>query len=145
MIDLQKITDFIKKWEGCKLQAYKPIATDPWTIGYGATGGDISEITKWTLQQAEEDLTNRCKFLYRKISSYPGTYQMTDNQFIALVSLAYNIGLGAFLGSTLLLKIMNYDSNIEIASEFGKWIHSGGKVIAGLVNRREAEKELFLT
>ncbi|KQD16250.1 lysozyme [Acinetobacter baumannii] len=68
---------------------------------------------------------------------------LTQNQFDALVSLAYNIGSGAFKGSTL-LKLLNKGDYKGAADQFLVWNKAGGKVMKGLVRRREAERALFL-
>jgi lysozyme len=70
---------------------------------------------------------------------------VTDNQFGALVSLAFNIGLGNLQGSTLLRKLNRGDSVNEIAEEFIKWNKAGGKILNGLTRRRKAEAKLFLS
>ena len=70
---------------------------------------------------------------------------INDNQLIALSSFAYNEGPGAFQTSTL-LKLLNSGADINIvANEFDKWVYAGGKVSPGLKNRRNAEKQLFLS
>jgi len=68
---------------------------------------------------------------------------LNQNQFDALVDFVYNLGSGAFLRSTL-LKRLNEGKYQEAAGQFGKWVYGGGKVLPGLVDRREAERELFL-
>ena len=68
---------------------------------------------------------------------------LNDNQFSALVSFAYNCGIGSFAGSTL-LKYVNSGNFLAAAHEFGKWNRSGGKILPGLVARRQAEVKLFL-
>ncbi|MBL4860894.1 MAG: lysozyme, partial [Acinetobacter sp.] len=65
------------------------------------------------------------------------------NQFDALVSLAYNIGTGAFSGSTLVKKLNVHDIR-GAADQFDVWVNAGGKRMQGLVNRRTVEKALFL-
>jgi lysozyme len=68
---------------------------------------------------------------------------LTQNQFDALVSFVFNLGVGNFRTSTLLKKL-NAGDNDGAAQEFGRWIHAGGKALPGLVRRREAERALFL-
>lgn len=70
---------------------------------------------------------------------------LSDNEFGAIVSLAFNIGLGNLGSSTLIKKLNLGNSKIDIASEFLKWNKAGGQVLAGLTRRRVAEKTLFLT
>lgn len=70
---------------------------------------------------------------------------LTDNEFGALVSLAFNIGLGNLKSSTLIRKLNAGVSKIEVSAEFLKWDKAGGKVLRGLTRRRIAEQKLFLT
>src|SRR5690606_15235211 len=70
---------------------------------------------------------------------------LTQNQFNALVSLAYNIGIGSFKGSTLLKKVNNNPNDKSIADEFLRWKYAGGKVIQGLLNRRIKESEVYFS
>lgn len=69
---------------------------------------------------------------------------LSQNQFDALVSLAYNIGINAFQNSTLLKRLNTLDY-IAAAQQFDVWIKAGGKTVQGLVNRRAVEKDLFLS
>lgn len=138
---LDKATEIIKKFEGLKLKAYKPIPSDPWTIGYGATGAGINSTTVWSLGQAEADLKRRIK----EIAVYilDKVYQkLTDNQIAAIISLTYNIGITAFLNSTLLKKINAKDFK-GAAKEFDRWVYGGKVKLAGLVKRRAEERKLF--
>ena len=64
-------------------------------------------------------------------------------QFDALVSFCYNVGGNAFSGSTLLKKVKANPDNPSIRDEFGRWIYAGGRVSSGLVNRREAEADMY--
>lgn len=73
------------------------------------------------------------------------TVVLSENEFGAIVSLAFNIGLGNLGSSTLIRKLNSGTSKIEIAAEFLKWDKAGGKVLAGLTRRRIAEQKLFLT
>ena len=70
---------------------------------------------------------------------------MTDNEFGALVSLAFNVGLGNLHASTLRKKLNRGDSKIDCVDEFLKWDKAGGRKISGLTRRRVAEKDLFLS
>ena len=70
---------------------------------------------------------------------------VTDNQLLALASFTYNVGENAFSGSTL-LKLLNNGTNKDVvAQQFDRWVNAGGKPNPGLMNRRSAEKKLFLT
>ena len=133
--------DLIKKYEGCKLEAYKCPA-GIWTIGYGHTGQDVFEGKTITQQEADsllsKDLTRFEKFLNRIIK-----VPINQNQFNALASFTYNLGMGALQNSTLLKKLNNNDF-IGAANEFDRWVYANGKKLEGLIKRRKEEKELFL-
>lgn len=141
MIDI----DFIKKWEGCKLRAYKPLPKDKWTIGYGATGPSIVEGTVWTQKQAESDLAKRLLEIESQVEDLIGDFTPNCHQMTALCSFVYNVGIGNFKASTLLQKILNHHTPEEVAAEFPKWTKSGGVVVQGLINRRAAERTLYLS
>lgn len=134
--------DLIKKYEGCRLEAYKCPA-GIWTIGYGHTGQDVFEGKTITQQEADnllsKDLTRFEKFLNRVIK-----VPVNQNQFNALASFTYNVGMGALQNSTLLKKLNNNDL-IGAANEFDRWVYANGKKLEGLIKRRKAEKELFLS
>lgn len=132
----------IKKWEGCKLVAYRPLSGDVWTIGYGATGPDITQNTRWTQEQADADLYNRVNNLYRQLKSHI-TYGTFANELGACLSIAYNIGAQAFIDSTLLRKLNEGDLQ-GAADEFLRWDHFHGEVVQGLLNRRKDERAVFL-
>lgn len=133
----------IKKFEGCRLTAYADVG-GVWTIGWGQTGPDVVE--GLTITQAQADARLRAevdRFANGVLAELK--VPVNQNQFDALVSFAYNIGLGAFRSSTL-LKLLNDRTQVSIvASEFTKWNKVNGKPIEGLSRRREAEKQLFLT
>lgn len=138
----KKGIDLIKKFEGCRLKAYKDIV-GILTVGYGHTGKDVSEGLEIDPERAnellEKDLQKFCHGVEDLVK-----VSITDNQFAALVAFAYNIGLNALSGSTLLKKLNAGD--LQGASEqFIRWNKAGGKEVQGLTNRRLAEKELFLS
>lgn len=135
--------NLIKSFESCRLRAYPDPATggDPWTIGYGCTGPDITEGVEWTQEEAEEGLMIRLSRLTKSLSQVITT-SLNDNQFSAIVSLVYNIGLGNFAKSTLLKKLIDNDL-IQVSNEFLKWDKAKGKEMNGLLRRREAEQKLF--
>jgi lysozyme len=132
--------DLIKQFEGLRLEAYRCPA-GVWTIGYGHTG-DVREGMKITEHQADPILDVDLDIFERGVKSML-TVPLNENQFSALVSLAFNIGLGAFRDSTL-LKRVNAGLPNAAAKEFSRWVHAKGKVLPGLVSRREAEAKLFL-
>jgi lysozyme len=135
----------IKKFEGCRLKAYKCPA-NVWTIGYGNTfyenGMKVKEGDVITQQRAEE----LAKFI---IDQFAVTIEpfiqkpLTDNQFSACVSLAYNIGTSGFKRSSVFKKLNINPNDPTIADSFKLWNKGGGKILAGLVKRREAEIALY--
>lgn len=129
----------IKDFEGLRLTAYRCPA-GIWTIGYGHTG-DVRQGQTVTEHQAEVILTEIDLPRFEEAVSGLGT--LTQNQFDALVSFAYNVGVRALNRSTLArhIRARNYQ---QAADEFSKWVRAGGKVLPGLVRRRAAERKLFL-
>lgn len=130
----------IKRWEGCRLVAYKCPA-GIWTIGWGSTGPGITGGVRWTQAQADERLARDVeKFMVgvRKLLRRP----VTEAQLGAMTSLAYNIGIGAF-GSSTLLRLFNAGQTDLAAAQFAVWRRAGGKVLQGLVNRRADERRVF--
>ncbi len=132
--------DFIKRWEGCKLQAYRPLPTDKWTIGYGHTLTAYEGMTI-TQEEAESLLISDLSVYERAVTSEVGG-NVTQEQFDALVSFTFNVGKSAFKRSTLLreLKAGHYD---RVGQQMKRWVNSGGKRVEGLVNRRNAEVTMF--
>lgn len=130
----------IKKFEGLRLEAYFD-SVGVLTIGYGHTGQDVTEGMK--IDEAVADA-----LLRRDVASAEGcvngcvTVEITQQEFDALVSFAFNLGCRTLKNSTLLRKLnaSDYDG---AALEFPKWCHAGGKELPGLVARREAEQALF--
>ncbi|MEO0352603.1 MAG: lysozyme [Cyanobacteria bacterium P01_A01_bin.15] len=130
----------IKSFEGLRLKAYQD-AVGVWTIGYGTTRGvrpgqEISEA------QAEALLKSDLNRFERDVSQAVRV-SINDNQFSALVSFTYNVGSGALRSSTLLRKLNSRDI-YGAANEFPRWNRAGGRVLAGLTRRRNAERALFL-
>ena len=136
-------TDLIRRWEGCKLHAYPDPATggEPYTVGFGATGPDIGPDTVWTQEQADADLAHRLDQINSRITPAIRV-RLSQKQRAALISLAYNIGAGALINSTL-IQILNRGDYVAAEGQFARWNRAGGKVLAGLTNRRKAEAELF--
>ena len=134
--------DLIKRFEGCELEAYQD-AVGIWTIGYGHTGPNVHEGLKITQAHADAILAQD---VGRFASGVAANVRVALNQseFDALVSFAFNVGLGAFRTSTLLKLLNNNTDRGTVASEFLRWNKAGGKVLEGLTKRRNAEKALFL-
>ncbi|AMX20152.1 Lysozyme RrrD [Acinetobacter pittii] len=137
--------NLISSFEDTRLKAYDD-GVGVWTIGIGTTvypnGMKVKESDTCTLDQAKsyfkQDLAK-----FEKTVNDSVKVALTQNQFDALVSLTYNIGSGAFKGSTL-LKLLNKGDYKDAADQFLAWKKAGGKVLPGLVRRREAERTLFL-
>ena len=131
-------------FEGLKLKAYDD-GVGVWTIGFGTTiypnGIKVKKGGTCTEAQAKAYMAHDLKKFESAVNSAV-TVPINQNQFDALVSLAYNIGTGAFEKSTLLKKLN--ESNYKGASaQFNVWNKGGGKVMQGLVNRRDVERKLF--
>lgn len=138
----QRCIEVLKKLEDCRLKSYQD-SGGKWTIGYGATGGLIGPKTVWTQAQCEQDLMNRLNNL-SGIITYSVKVLLTQSQFDALVCFTYNVGIGAFRHSTM-CALLNKRDYLGAADEFIKWDHDNGKFVPGLLNRRRAERELFLS
>ena len=131
-------------FEGCKLKAYPDPGTggDPWTVGRGDTGPDV--VPGLVITQCEAD----ARFVRRLSREFePGVMgglhrTATQGQFDAMVCLAYNIGVHAFSGSTLLRKFNSGDI-LGAQAQFSVWNRAGGRPMLGLARRRSAEAALF--
>lgn len=138
--------NLVKSFEGLYTKAYLCPA-NVWTIGYGHTGTvdgkkicagmsitatKAASLLALDMAQFEKGVEQRVKV------------KLNQNQFDALVSFSFNVGLGA-LGSSTLLKLLNQGKYSEASKEFAKWNKGGGKVLAGLTKRRAAEAALFNT
>ena len=131
----------IKRFEGCRLTAYKPVPTEKyWTIGWGHYGPDVREGDRITQAEADAMLAADCQRFADAVDNpayCPLTARLNDNQRDALISFAFNCGEGNLkklcLGRTL----------SEICAAMKKYVRAGDKVLQGLVRRREAEQALF--
>ena len=135
------MNNLIQAFEGCRLTAYK-CSAGKWTIGFGHTEGvkQGDEITQqYAHQLLDEDLV-----IYQLAVDKAVDVQLNANQMEALVSLCYNIGVGAFSRSTL-VKRLNEGDYLAAAMEFTKWSKVGKRRSKGLLRRRAAELRLFLS
>ena len=134
----------IKSFEGCELTAYPDPGTggDPWTIGYGHTGPDVQPGLTITQARADQLLKQDLQKFEQGVNGVIAR-SLTSNQFSALVSFAYNVGLGALQSSTL-LRLVNAGDFSGAAAQFGKWVNGASGPLPGLVRRRAAEAALFL-
>jgi lysozyme len=135
----QKGLDLIKSFEGLRLSAYKCPA-DVWTIGYGTTAG-VKPGQNITKERAEELLREDVKRFEQQVMRLVKV-PLTQGQFDALTSFVYNLGAGNLSNSTL-LRLLNAGDYAGAAAQFDRWNKAGGKVLAGLVRRRAAERALF--
>lgn len=138
---LNLIVDF----EDLKLKAYDD-GTGVWTIGFGTTVYPnkvrVKKGDRCTVEQAKSFFQHDLRRFQTAVNEAV-TVPMSQNQFDALVSLAYNIGVHAFKCSTL-VKYLNSLNYSAAADQFLVWNRAGGKILKGLVRRREAERALFL-
>ena len=141
----KEASDLIKSFEGCKLKAYQ-CSAKKWTIGYGNTffedGTPVVAGNAITQEKADQLFEIIASEFAAKVAKLV-TSNVTDNQFGALVSFAYNCGVVNLQKSTLLKKVNANHNDPSIRSEFLKWNKAGGKVLAGLTRRREAESNLY--
>ena len=129
----------IQKFEGCELEAYQ-CSAGVWTIGYGHTK-DVVEGMTITKEQAEQMLVDELHEYENYINEYV-TVALSQNQFDALVSWVYNLGPANLKASTM-LKVLNSGKYEDVPAQMKRWNKAGGKVLEGLIRRREAEACLF--
>ena len=131
----------IKEFEGIRLKAYK-CPGGVWTIGYGHTAG-VKPGMVITKAQAEEYLKADLIAFERYLNGLG--LDLDQNQFDALISLIYNIGIGNFQKSTLLRKARINANDNSIMDEFLRWVYSKGRVLRGLQRRRLREMKLYFS
>lgn len=140
----------IKQFEGCRLKAYQD-GGGVWTIGFGHTGPEVVDGLVWTPEEADAaflaDVQEAVDGVTRLV-----TVPLTQNEFDALVSFAFNVGLdedadtkAEGLGDSTLLRKLNDSDYDGAAAEFLRWNKDNGSVVPGLARRRLAEKTLFET
>ena len=133
------LLDKLMEMEGCRLEAYEDAAGVP-TIGYGHTkgvrmGDKISAY--WAKELLREDI-EEVEWQVKELK-----VARTEGQLDALVSFAFNVGIGRLMRSALLKAIRNGGSKAAITREFKRWVFAGGKKMPGLVKRREWEAKRF--
>lgn len=131
----------LREFEGCKLAAYQDVA-GVWTIGYGHTR-TAREGMKITKADADALLMQDVRLFEEGVDA-ACTEEPNENQFAAMVVLAFNIGLAGFRKSTV-LRLHNAGNFTGAARAFAIWNKAGGQVRAGLTRRRAAEAALYLT
>jgi lysozyme len=132
----------IKTFEGCRLLAYRDVV-GVWTIGYGSTK-DVHPAQRITQAQAEALLVDRLAEEFEPgVLAAVAHAPTTQPQFDAMVSLAYNIGVGAFGGSSV-ARLHRLGHHEQAADAFLLWNRAGGRVVTALTRRRAAERVLYL-
>lgn len=141
MRDLDQAVELIKAFEGFSATPYQD-SGGVWTQGYGTTEGVLHNSRPIGEAEAtlmlEYDLRKTVKAIERLVK-----YPLNDNQFAALCSFVYNVGIHAFETSTM-LRVLNHGNYELCAGQFERWNKVKGKVVKGLTNRRLAEKSLFM-
>ncbi|MYL96316.1 glycoside hydrolase family protein [Novosphingobium sp. FGD1] len=142
--------DLIKKWEGCakrlangNFTAYADpgsIDGEPWTIGWGSTGPDVTRGVIFTQAQCDERFDQDILHYVEAVDDFLGTSATTQNQFDALVSFHYNTGQ---IRKSTLAKLHKKGDFEGAEKEFARWIFNDGKPMNGLKNRRAEEAELY--
>ena len=132
--------EHIKRWEGLRLDAYLDVG-GVLTIGYGHTGSDVSHGLTITKAKAESLLRSDLKIAEDAVSALVKV-GLSDNQYGALVSFVFNVGVGAFRKSTLLRKL-NAGDYAAVPAELMRWNKVGTKAVEGLTNRSAGEVALW--
>ena len=132
--------ELIKDFEGCELEAYK-CAAGVWTIGYGHTK-DVEKGDTWSQEKAEHMLSKELEDEYEHYVNSLVTVPMNQCQFDALVSWVYNLG-PANLKKSSMLRVLNEGKYDEVPAQIKRWNKAGGKILDGLIRRRQAEAEMF--
>ena len=135
----QEGLSLIKKFEGLELTAYQ-CSAGVWTIGYGHTKG-VQEGDEWSESHANDMLEIELEE-YESYINDCVEVSLSQNQFDALVSWVYNLG-PANLKSSTMLKVLNLGDFPKVPEQIKRWNKAGGKVLQGLIRRREAEALLF--
>ena len=135
--------DLIKRFEGYEEKAYRCPA-GVLTIGYGHTGG-VYEGQVCTREQAERWLREDLRSAENAVNALEPVRPLRQYEFDALVSFVYNIGTGRFFNSTLRRKVLANPDNPTIRDELENWVYSDGRILPGLVARREAEADLYFS
>ena len=131
--------ELIKSFEQLRLNSYLCPA-GVWTIGYGHTDG-VNQGMLITEKTADAFLKQDIRNAEHSINQMDA--ELTQEQFDALVSFVFNIGVRAFNVSTLRKKILKNPNDPSIADEFRRWVYAGDKKLPGLIKRREQEIKLY--
>lgn len=131
-----------EQFESCRLTAYKDVK-GIWTIGWGHTGAIVRPGLTITQAQADQLLADDINWANNVVNGLVHA-SLTQGEHDAVVDFVFNVGSGNFASSTM-LKWLNEKNMVMAALEFDKWDKAGGKVVAGLLRRREAEQMMFTT
>jgi lysozyme len=144
MIHSKAARDIIGAFEGRRAKAYPDPATggDPWTIGIGHTGREVHKGLVWSDAQIDAAFEADIVAFDHSITTLVGNSPVTQNQFDALLSLAFNIGAQNLKESTL-LRLHKEGDYSGAAIQFARWNRAGGRPMAGLTRRRAAEAALY--
>ena len=135
----EKGKNFIKSFEGLRLKAYKVLESEKYyTIGYGHYGADVKANMTITEGQANKYFDEDIKKYVNAVNNTRLAFTPNQNEFDALVSFCYNLGVGIMNNFTAM-------SSKQVAAEMLLYVNSGGVRLEGLVNRRKKEVELFNT
>ena len=132
----------LQYFESCRLEAYWDADGKVWTIGWGDTGPDVVKGLRITQTEADERLQRRLAHEFVPGVLKALTRPVNQAQLDAMVDLAYNIGVSAFQGSTL-VRLFNAGDQAGAAEQFPRWNKSNGKVLLGLRRRRAADRMRF--
>lgn len=145
--------DLIKRFESCRLATYDDatgktvnlgdLVEGVLTIGWGHTGPQASPGNVITQDQADGILSQDLDKFEDCLNSLLIKVRPTQDQFDALIDFVFNLGCESLAGSTLLLKLNKGDMP-GAADEFGRWVYFKGRILSGLVRRRNVERCLFL-
>ena len=140
----QRGINLIKRFEGFSAVVYKCIAGFD-TVGWGHVVRQGEVFASPITEEQGEELLKKDLFLSERAVLRLISVPLTDGEFDSLVSFTFNLGSGTLQRSTLRQKLNRNEDRLEVANEFLKWIFAGGKKSKGLLRRRMAERELFLT
>lgn len=140
----EKIKTLMKQWEGLKLRAYR-CPSGILTIGYGHTGQDVKPGMSITREHAESLFASDIAKFETQLNNIVSNarLKLRQGQYDALLSFAYNVGITALIKSTLWRKLAAGADDVEVATEFGKWVYGNGKRLPGLIKRRAEEARIY--
>ena len=135
------LRDFVSAWEGCKLKPYEDVI-GVWTVGYGHVLLPDEQRCTWTQARADEQLDMDLADHGERLSPFIIKVS-TQQQFDALLSLAFNCGISG-IGNSGLMTCHNNGDFMACANRFRLWKRAGGHDVPGLLKRREAERTIYL-